>query len=195
MSMSKSKMKIGLKQILSGILTLMLVFTSIPFAGFTTHAAALNGGSGKKLQEKIDKAKDGDTIDITGTVTIDKEVEVNKSITLKGNGTLLRAEGYKGIIVRVEYNKNVTMEGITIDGNNIKNSTGPAVGIDRGSSLTMKSGTIKNNYLYMYAGGVLNDGTFIMHGGTIKNNTTDRYGAGVYNKSDATFEMYGGEIS
>ena len=196
MSRSRSKMKIGLKQILSGILTSMIVFTSIPFAGFTTFAATaheVNGGSSQDLINAIDSASAGDTIVISDTVNIDQKINIGKNITLKGNGTLLRAENFKDIMLEIDHNTNVTMEEITIDGNNVKNSTYSAVYILGDASFTMNSGTIKNNKSNN-GGGVYNSyGTFTMNGGTISENTASVAG-GVYN-SYGTVTMNGGTIS
>ena len=197
MARSKLKTKIGLKQILSGILTFMLVFTSIPITGLTTFAATehqINGGTNTELRNAINNAKDGDTIVINGTVTMNNPVTVNKSITLKGTGVLCRTIfSSTSPMLGIESNANVTMEGITIDGGHRLGKA--VVWITNGSSFTMNSGTIKNNTATgsgWLGGGVRNSGTFTMNGGIIKNNISDTAG-GVYNSG--TFTMNGGTIS
>ena len=193
--MSGSKLKIGLKQILSGILTFMLVFTSIPITEFTTFAAEehqVNGGSSRDLINAINSAGNGDAILINDTVNIDKKVTINKNITLKGKGTLLRAENFKSIMLNIGSNANVTIEEITIDGNNISDSTDSAVYINKNASFTMKSGTIKNNNADS-GGGVYNVGTLTINGGAISGNKAKSYSGGVSNQS--IFTMSGGTIT
>ena len=200
MAKSNLKTKIGLKQILSGILTFMLVFTSIPITGFTTFAAEehqVNGGSSQDLINAINSASNGDSIVINGTVNVDKEIKIArmKTITLKGNGVLLRDKNFRDKMLRLDSYADLTIEGITIDGNNVKDSTGSAIYIYRNGSLTMNSGTIKNNSKDGSGSGVLNDiGTFTMNSGTITGNTASGDGGGVCSNS-GTFTMNSGTIT
>ena len=191
MAKSKLKVKMGLKQILGGILTFILVFTSIPITGLTTFAAT---GS---LQKQINKAKNGDTIVISGTHKIKERLVIeDKTITLKGDGTLRYNSLSIFGILEIGPHANVTMEGITIDGNNTKaDNRAIAVNIRPGGSFTMNSGTIKNNKVKQHGGGVHNSGTFIMNGGVITGNTTEGDGGGVYNANTrSTFIMNNGTI-
>ena len=197
MEKSKLKTKIGLKRILSGILTFMLVFTSMIFTGLTTFAATerqIDGGSSEDLIKVIKKAKNGDSILINGTVIIDKEIKIKKkTITLKGNGILLRNVDFNGIMLNLDSKANVTMEGISIEGNFVEKCKEPAVCINKNASFTMNGGTIRNNNnCYGEGGGVCNRGTFTMNGGTISKNNANTNG-GVYNAG--TFRMTGGTIS
>ncbi len=190
MSVSKGKMKIGNRFILSGILVLMTLLATMMVTTVTSFAAESNvdGGTSKDLQELINKAENGDRIFISDTITVDKTVEVNKNITLTGSGTLIHEDGFKGAMVYVGSNSELIMEDITIDGNGTK-SDNSAVYIYKGK-FQMKSGTIKNNQ----NGGVYNKcGTFEMTGGTILGNNA-LHGGGVYNYR-GTFEMTNGLIS
>ncbi len=199
MAKSKLKTKIGLKQVLSGILTFMLIFTSIPITEFTTFAAEehqVNGVSSQDLINAINSVSSGDTIVINGTVNVDQEIKITRwtTVTLKGNGVLLRDKNFKGTMLKIDSYADVTIEGITIDGNNVKDSTGSAVDINKGASFTMNSGTIKNNTASDYGGGLHNSegATFIMNSGTITGNTA-KDGGGVFNYA-GTFRMNSGTI-
>ena len=191
MSISKGKMKIGNRFILSGFLVLMTLLATMTLTTVTSFAATslnVDGGTSQDLQKVIDKASYGSRIYISGTVTIDQTVRINKNVALTGSGTLVRENGFSGNMIEVYYYEELMMEGITIDGNGLI-CNGPAVYIDHGK-FQMKSGTIKRNG----DSGVYNyHGTFEMTGGNISENEASD-GSGVYNNS-GTFKMVGGSIS
>ena len=113
----------------------------------------------------------------------------------------------------LESNKaRLTLENITVDGNNVKASE-PVVSLSSNGFLTLKDGAVIQNHvntgtyegtvyvaggvLTMEAGSVIRNnttagngggvncgaGSFIMHGGTITGNTAAKGGGGVYSKS------------
>lgn len=189
MSTSRCKIKIRNRYTLNGILVLLTLFVTMMITTVTSFAAVsnVNGGTSKDLQKAIDESKKGTSISISGTVIIDETVTINRNITLIGSGTLMRKNGFRGSIIKVDRHSEAIMKGITIDGNDVSFAK-PAVYVDSGK-FQMKSGTIKNNY----DSGVFNHGTFKMYGGTISKNG-DLDGGGVYNDY-GTFEMRGGTIS
>ena len=162
------------------------------------------------------------TIEVTGTIEVTETLVIPEkaNITITG-GTLKRAESFtSGRMFRLnssfgalESNKaRLTLENITVDGNNVKASE-PVVSLSSNGFLTLKDGAviqnhvntgtyegtvyvaggvltmeagsvIRNNATAGYGGGVYCDaGSFIMHGGTITGNTAARGGGGVYNES------------
>ena len=162
------------------------------------------------------------TIEVTGTIEVTETLVIpaEANITITG-GTLKRAESFtSGRMFRLnssfgalESNKaRLTLENITVDGNNVKASE-PVVSLSSNGFLTLKGGAviqnhvntgtyegtvyvaggvltmeagsvIRNNATAGYGGGVYCDaGSFIMHGGTITGNTAARGGGGVYSKS------------
>ena len=136
----------------------------------------LDGGTSTDLQNNINKANDGDTIQINGTVTMGETVIINKSISLKGSGTLLRNHT-NGPIIKVESPGKLTMEDITIDGNKLSNKNA-AVEVSENSEFTMTSGVIINNYGEYNGGGICNyAGTVTINNGTISTNTTSSDGS------------------
>ena len=217
MSISKGKMKIGKECILSGILVVMTLLSTMVLTTVTSFAAKsinVDGGTSQDLQEAINKAENGDRIFISDTITVDKTVDVGKNITLAGNGTLIRGDGFKNAMVYVDSNSELIMEDITIDGNGTK-SDSSAVYIYNGK-FQMRSGTIRNNKscgVYnkcgtfkmlggkilgnsaLHGGGVYNyGGAFEMTNGLISGNSSF-FGGGVYNMSYSNFKMTGGTIS
>lgn len=165
------------------------------------------------------------TIPVTGTIEVTETLVIPEkaNITITG-GTLKRAESFtSGRMFRLnssfgalESNKaRLTLENITVDGNNVKASE-PVVSLSSNGFLTLKDGAviqnhvntgtyegtvyvaggvltmeagsvIRNNATAGYGGGVYCDaGSFIMHGGTITGNTAARGGGGVYSKSCPT---------
>lgn len=158
------------------------------------------------------------TIEVTETLVIPEKA----NITITG-GTLKRAESFtSGRMFRLnssfgalESNKaRLTLENITVDGNNVKASE-PVVSLSSNGFLTLKDGAVIQNHvntgtyegtvyvaggvLTMEAGSVIRNnttagngggvncsaGSFIMHGGTITGNTAAK-GGGVYSKSCPT---------
>ena len=165
------------------------------------------------------------TIPVTGTIEVTETLVIpaEAKITISG-GTLKRAASFtRGRMFRLnssfgalESNKaRLTLENITVDGNNVKASE-PVVSLSSNGFLTLKDGAviqnhvntgtyegtvyvaggvltmeagsvIRNNATAGYGGGVYCDaGSFIMHGGTITGNTAARGGGGVYSKSCPT---------
>ena len=249
MSKIKSKMRIGLKRILSVFLMLLLVQAAVPFTSFAESVAnsatstpepavleldentsanlqnkideandsdalqinsdvdmqqvdtfatsesepkvlELDDGTSTDLKNKINEANDGDTIQINATITMEETVVINKSISLRGSGSLLRNHT-NGPIIKVESPGKLTMEEITIDGNKLSNKNA-AVEVSENSEFTMKSGTITKNTSTDNGGGIDNKGTVTINGGTITKNTAER-GGGICN-NQGTVTIISGEI-
>lgn len=166
------------------------------------------------------------TIPVTGTIEVTETLVIpaEAKITITGGGTLKRAASFtRGYMFRLNsttgiYERNkarLTLENITVDGNNVKASD-PVVSLGSNGFLTLKDGAVIQNHvnagtyegtvyvtggvLTMEAGSVIRNntttsygggvycaaGSFIMHGGTITGNTAARGGGGVYNTSYPT---------
>ena len=200
---SKLRVKIGLKQVLSGILTFMLVLTSVQFTGFTTFAAAESKASVSTSQDLINAIKntrDNGVISIKDTIRIDKKVSINKNITLTGGGTLLRARSYNSTMLEISPNVSVTMDDLTIDGNFI-DSFKSAIEICSGAKFTMNGGKIVNcvsikDSNCTTAVGNNKNGMFVMNGGEISGNMVFCKDSNIISNGDnSTFVMVGGKIS
>ena len=148
------------------------------------------------------------TITVTGTIEVTETLVIpaEANITIKGGGTLKRADSFtSGRMFRFDssvgiYERNkarLTLENITVDGNKVEASD-PAFSLSMNAFLTLKAGAVIQNHVntgtyegtVYVAGGVLT----MEAGSVIRNNTTAGYGGGVY--CDAgSFIMHGGTIT
>lgn len=204
------------KRLVSMAMALVLAVSLLPTTAWAYPADTL-----AELKSQLSKGGTR-TIPVTGTIEVTETLVIPEkaNITITG-GTLKRAESFtSGRMFRLnssfgalESNKaRLTLENITVDGNNVKASE-PVVSLSSNGFLTLKDGAviqnhvntgtyegtvyvaggvltmeagsvIRNNATAGYGGGVYCDaGSFIMHGGTITGNTAARGGGGVYNKS------------
>ena len=206
------------KRLVSMAMALVLAVSLLPT---TAWAWSYSVDTFNELKTQLGKGGER-TIEVTGTIEVTETLVIPEkaNITITG-GTLKRAESFtSGRMFRLnssfgalESNKaRLTLENITVDGNNVKASE-PVVSLSSNGFLTLKDGAviqnhvntgtyegtvyvaggvltmeagsvIRNNATAGYGGGVYCDaGSFIMHGGTITGNTAARGGGGVYNKS------------
>ena len=107
------------------------------------------------------------------------------------SATFLRQSNFNDSMIKNEYV--LTLEGITLDGNNIENVS-PL--IKSSENLTLNNCTLQNNKTSGNGGAVyVDDGcTFEMTNSIIHNNTAAK-GAGVYVASNGIFNMNNGTIS
>lgn len=209
------------KRLVSMAMALVLAVSLLPT---TAWAWSYSVDTFNELKTQLGKGGER-TIEVTGTIEVTETLVIPEkaNITITG-GTLKRAESFtSGRMFRLnssfgalESNKaRLTLENITVDGNNVKASE-PVVSLSSNGFLTLKDGAviqnhvntgtyegtvyvaggvltmeagsvIRNNATAGYGGGVYCDaGSFIMHGGTITGNTAARGGGGVYSKSCPT---------
>ena len=209
------------KRLVSMAMALLLAVSLLPT---TAWAWSYSVGTLDDLKRQLGYGGER-TIEVTGTIEVTETLVIPEkaNITITG-GTLKRAASFtRGYMFRLnssfgalESNKaRLTLENITVDGNNVKASE-PVVSLSSNGFLTLKNGAviqnhvntgtyegtvyvaggvltmeagsvIRNNTTAGYGGGVYCDaGSFIMHGGTITGNTAARGGGGVYSKSCPT---------
>ena len=208
------------KRLVSMAMALVLAVSLLPT---TAWAWSYSVDTFNELKTQLGKGGER-TIEVTGTIEVTETLVIPEkaNITITG-GTLKRAESFtSGRMFRLnssfgalESNKaRLTLENITVDGNNVKASE-PVVSLSSNGFLTLKDGAVIQNHvntgtyegtvyvaggvLTMEAGSVIRNnttagyggvycdaGSFIMHGGTITGNTAARGGGGVYSKSYPT---------
>jgi hypothetical protein len=110
---------------------------------------------------------------LAGTVTL----------TLNANITLFQGAVTVNSGAALELNTGAKITGADTSG----------VFINDGGTFTMNDGSIEDNEVISYGGGVVVHGTFIMNGGIIKDNYGNR-GGGVDVSTNGTFNMTGGSI-
>lgn len=176
------------KKLLSGILAAAMVMTMVPavFAvdgnpdstdtvvGAETSAnTATTVSTYTELVTAIKNANDGDTITVSGTISVEAPLTVTKTVTLKG-GVLEAAEDFtatsnllseRSLISMKTAGKTLTLENITLDA--------------------------KQKTLVVFS----NAGKVVVDGATITGGKTGSCVAGVYMTSASQFEMNSGSIT
>jgi uncharacterized repeat protein (TIGR02543 family) len=159
------------------------------------------------LQTAITNTAYGETITITGDITVDELITIpsGKNITLTSdNGIRTLTRGTTGNLITVASGGSLTLENITIDGNNgsYTDGYGSLVYVN-GGTLTMNTSAVlqnNNNKEESNGGGVyVYNGTFTMTDGEISGNAAGgSYGSGSgggVGVGYGTFTMTGGTIN
>lgn len=157
------------RRLLSAFLAVMMVLTMAPVA----FAADTSVDSYDKLVQAIASAADGDTITVSGTVSIKAPLNITKTVTLSG-GTLEAAEDFTASSDQLSECALVSMR-------------------TAGKTLTLKDIKLDANQKTLV---VFSDaGKVVVDGATITGGKTGSYVAGVYMTSASQFEMNSGSIT
>lgn len=157
------------RRLLSAFLAVMMVLTMAPVA----FAADTSVDSYEKLTQAIANASDGDTITVSGTVSIKAPLNITKTVTLSG-GTLEAADDFTASSDNLSECALVSMK-----------TTGKTLTLDH-IKLDAKKKT-----LVVYS----NAGKVVVNGATITGGKTGSCVAGVYMTSASQFEMNSGYIT
>lgn len=190
------------KRLVSMAMALVLAVSLLPTTAWAYQADTLN-----ELKTQLGKGGMR-TITVTGTIEVTETLVIpaEAKITIKGGGTLKRADSFtSGRMFRFDssvgiYERNkasLTLENITVDGGGVKASD-PAFSLSMNAFLTLKAGAVIQNHVctsayegtVYVAGGVLTMET----GSVIRDNATAGHGGGV-NCSAGSFIMHGGTIT
>ena len=191
------------KRLVSMAMALLLAVSLLPTAAW----AAYSVGTLDDLKRQLSYGETR-TITVTGTIEVTETLVIpaEAKITIKGGGTLKRADSFtSGRMFRFDssvgiYERNkarLTLENITVDGGSVKASD-PAFSLSMNAFLTLKAGAVIQNHVctssyegtVYVAGGVLT----MEAGSVIRNNTTAGNGGGV-NCGAGSFIMHGGTIT
>lgn len=157
------------RRLLSAFLAVMMVLTMAPVA----FAADTSVDSYEGLVAALNTAEDGDTITVSGTVSIKAPLNITKTVTLSG-GTLEAADDFTtssnqlsecALVSMKTAGKTLTLDNIKLDAN--------------------------KKTLVVFS----NAGTVVVNGATITGGKTGSYVAGVYMTSASQFEMNSGSIT
>lgn len=173
-----------------------------------------------EVQDKIDAAGSGDTVDLWENVSVSNEDGGAASITVSGKDVTLNLNGWTmtgngtDSVIRVENGGDLTLKDEkTDDANTAEGAVGtitggggkPAYGgsdgggiyVAGGSNVTMAGGKVTGNTA-TWGGGVMvrGDGSsFTMTGGEISGNTATQSGGGVFARDKVNVVLDGGTIS
>lgn len=153
------------RRLLSAFLAVMMVLTMAPVA----FAADTSVDSYEGLVAALNKAEDGDTITVSGTIAIDVPLNITKSVTLKGD-SIVPSENFSGSCLVTLETAGTTLtlgdikldakqkgrvivctagtleiDGATITGGKAANSFIGGVYMTNSSELYMTSGSITDN--------------------------------------------------
>ena len=177
------------------VCALAVVMPADEAQGATTNVEA-NGD----LQAAIDVAASGDTLNITGAVTIDETIEVNKNITITSSSAqnITRAATFtEGDMFNVAAGATLTIAGqVTINGGGVFTDTDRTD--DGVSAVSITSGAAQGVALYI-AGTVNLEGSAKITGNINTEIVDGTYpgvqGSAAYVASTGTLNIKGGEIS
>ena len=194
-------MKVKTKKRLAGLLAVIVVLSLLPATVFAVGTSSAEDEAA--LREAV---SNGDTITVNTEITLTQPLSVDRDVTLTGNGTLKLSEEWSensASPITVEEGAALTIDGITLDGNQVDLSYGANSGsaLYIAGSLVLNSGSIQNfsnPSTQSYAGVIyINAGTFTMNGGYIQKNSlsTNRYHGIVYVTGGSTFTLNDGILS
>jgi len=137
---------------------------------------------------------DGELIIDPGvTLTINEEVTIDGTVTIKGGGMIARGVGLrdsKGYIL-VDTGSELILEDITLDGESIYDSKS-ILCADSDSKITMNSGSIVQNCSANYGGAINTSGTVEMNEQSMIQNCSANHGGAIFNSG--TVDMDSGSV-
>ena len=191
---------------LSILLCLALLISLLPAnvlaanAGSTSSDVIWNDGDTVSSNITISggTVADPTTITVNGTVTMNGSLHISGHVRITGSGKLVRSRSYNGALIEVGNGGALTLDNITISGNDY---SGPfkAIVVDAGGKLTINEGAVLSGHKNSGSEGsvIHSSGSVVMNGGVIEKNSVSGYG-NIYldgsSDNHATFTMNGGMI-
>lgn len=142
----------------------------------------------------VDKAADGDTIEIAAGTYPEHDIEITKALTLNGAGNTIVDAGAQG---RAFY---VTASPVMIAGVQVQNGladgpedlftdVGGAMLIGSVAFLTLQNVTLVDNQARVAGGGIYNLGALVLENTQVLSNTTAGDGGGLYNANQGVITI------
>lgn len=163
------------------------VFGLLVLCGIFSLSAQTFNKQGLDLQDRIEKANNGDTLEIDSTKSpyIGHFEIKNKSLTLVGTGdtpedTILESDSTTRVLTISAPSNRVFINNLTIQGGTTTEKGG---GIINSSNLELHSVIVQNNKAGQGGGGIANieKGKLTIKKSKIQNNTSDTNGGGIRN--------------
>jgi hypothetical protein len=159
-------------------------YAPVTLSGTPCVTDATSGQSYTNLQDAVNAATAGDTLDITGTCKGTTTIGENLTLTGSTANATLDDSGGQGTVLTIAYGATVTLNTLTITGGNPVgfNSGG---GIANEGTATLNGSTVTGNTADN-GGGISNYDTMTLNGSTITGNTAASDGGGIYNGGTLT---------
>lgn len=171
------------------LLSLCMLLTMTPIGNITVFAEEPESVISADTTWGGDKTLSGTVrIDQGKTLTINSKVEISGNVTITGGGTIKC--GMSGANFNIPSGVSLSLDGVTIDGNEIPNSS--SIFMVQEGTLEVKNSVIKNCKKSNTRGGAINmsGGTLIVEETTIENCSARKYGGAIYldNGADVTIK-------
>jgi hypothetical protein len=181
---------------------LLSILIALPAFSSTLTVTNTNDSGFGSLREAILLALPGDTIDfsVTGTITLDSTLTIDKSVTISGPGASnLSISGNDAVVVlATNTSTNVTISGLTITRGFNAAPGGWGGGIVNKGTLTLSNCVIAANNAAAGAGpggGIFNYSSLRLINSIVSGNSAAYGGGGVWNNGNATLEIADSTIS
>ena len=167
-----------------------------PEAYATTWTVCADGCDYTTIQAAIDNAIAGDTIQVNDAIHTESDIELDKSLTIQGNGpgsTIVQAHASPGAasdrVFKINDPVDVTLRDMTIRHGN-KSGSGGAIYHDYSGILMLSHCTISSNSASGDGGAIRNRGGALeITACSIKENTADQKGGGIYHDSSGSLTV------
>ena len=167
----------------------------------TTTGDTVSCGTPCSLRGAIAVAGSGDTIDIpagTYTLTLDAELNINKTLTINGagsgdtiiQGAIFSADATSRVFNIMVSGDNVTISWVTIRHGKVSGGSQADFGggIHNGGTLVLNNSSISGNSAG-FGGGIYNGRTLVLTNSTISGNSASSYGGGIWNNSAGSLNV------
>jgi hypothetical protein len=175
---------------------LLSVLMALPAFGSTLTVTNTNDSGPGSLRDAILLASPGDTIDfsVTGTITLDSTLTIDKSVTISGPGaSSLSISGNNSVVVlATNISTNVTISGLTITQGFNAAPGGWGGGIVNKGTLTLSNCVIAANVAAAGAGpggGIFNYSSLTLINSTVSGNSAAYGGGGIWNNGNAALTV------
>ena len=122
--------------------TIFLVVAMLFSWAFEAFPATVPLSDFNNIASVLGSCRNGDTISVTGNSTLASSVEVNKSVTILGNGNTVKRSAAN---VRITFSANVEVQNLSFDANSTSSSQLSFIFVSEGSKTKMDEKTVVKN--------------------------------------------------
>ena len=175
---------------LAVLLSICMLFTMLPVTAFAAGEGDVISSDTTWEDRIISKNV---RIENNATITINGRITISGSVTISGGGTIKR--GNSAGYFSINNGSVLTLDGVTVDGENIKSSS--SMFEVSGGMLALKNNTVQNCIKSSTRGGAINmeGGTLTIENTNITNCSANGYGGAIYLRDNAVATIKSGTFS